>query len=89
MFLHQQHLRHLLRPEHYTTEGQYRAELRHLFLPAWHPVATVGQLRKPGDFLTLDLLETPILIRNFDGELDKTRGATELPTVGPDQAWSA
>ncbi|MBX9626109.1 MAG: Rieske 2Fe-2S domain-containing protein [Gemmataceae bacterium] len=69
MFIHQHHLRHLLRPEHYTSEAQYRAELRHLFLPAWHPVATTGDLARPGDFLTLDLLETPLLLRNFDGHL--------------------
>jgi choline monooxygenase len=69
MFTHQHHLRHLLRPEHYTSEAQYRAELRHLFQPAWHPLAVKSDLAKPGDFLTLDLLETPILIRNFDGEL--------------------
>jgi phenylpropionate dioxygenase-like ring-hydroxylating dioxygenase large terminal subunit len=69
MFTYQHHLRHLLRPEHYTSDAQYRAELRHLFMPAWHPLATVGDLAKPGDFLTFDLLETPILLRNFDGEL--------------------
>jgi choline monooxygenase len=69
MFTHQEHLRHLLRPEQYVSEDQYRAELRHLFLPAWHPLATVHDLAKPGDFLTFDLLETPILLRNFDGEL--------------------
>lgn len=92
MFTHQTHLRHLLRPDHYTSEEQHRAEQRHLFRPAWHPVATVGELARPGDFLTLDLLDTPILLRNFDGELraflnvcphrhsrltDKPRGRTE------------
>src|SRR5881227_2453941 len=69
MFTHKSHLRHLLRPHHYTSEEQYRAELRHLFRPAWHPLATVGDLAEPGDFLTFDLLETPILLRNFGGEL--------------------
>lgn len=69
MFTHQHHLRHLLRPEHYTSETHHRAELRHLFHPAWHPLATAGELARPGDFLTFNLLETPILIRNFDGEL--------------------
>lgn len=69
MFTHQHHLRHLLRPEHYTSEAQYRAELRHLFRPAWHPLATAGELARPGDFRTFELLETPILLRNFDGEL--------------------
>src|SRR5918995_701064 len=28
-----------------------------------------SELANPGDFLTFDLLETPILLRNFDGEL--------------------
>lgn len=69
MFTNQHHLEHLLRPEHYTSEEQYRLELRHLFRPAWHPLCTVGELARPGDFRTFDLLETPILIRNFDGQL--------------------
>src|SRR5436305_14220106 len=69
MFTNQMHLQHLLRPDQYTSEEQYRAELRHLFLPAWHPLATAGELARPGDFVTIDLLDTPILIRNFDGEL--------------------
>lgn len=69
MFTNQHHLKHLLRPYHYTSAEHYRAELRHLFQPAWHPLAAKSELAKPGDFLTFDLLETPILIRNFDGEL--------------------
>jgi len=69
MFTNQHHLSHLLRPDQYLSEEQYRAELRHLFNPAWHPVAATAELARPGDFLTLDLLETPILLRNFDGEI--------------------
>jgi len=69
MFTNQTHLQHLLRPDQYTSEEQYRAELRHLFQPAWHPLATVSELARPGDFLTFDLLETPILLRNFDGTI--------------------
>jgi len=69
MFTHQEHLRHLLRPEHYTTEAQYRLELRNLFQPAWHPLAAKAELVRPGDFLTFHLLNTPILLRNFDGEV--------------------
>lgn len=69
MFTNQHHLKHLLRPHHYTSEEQYRAELRHLFHPAWHPVATRGDLANPGDFITLDLLEVPFIVRNFDGDL--------------------
>lgn len=92
MFTNQHHLRHLLRPHHYTSAEQYRAELRHLFHPAWHPLAVKADLAKPGDFLTFDLLETPLIIRNFGGELraflnvcphrhsrltDKAKGNTE------------
>lgn len=69
MFTHQEHLRHVLRPDQYTSEEQYRAELRHVFHQAWHPLAVKSDLARPGDFLTFDLLETPILLRNFDGEL--------------------
>lgn len=69
MFTHQHHLRHLLRPEQYTSEQQHRAELRHLFQPAWHPLCAKAEIANPGDFLTFELLETPILLRNFDGEL--------------------
>jgi phenylpropionate dioxygenase-like ring-hydroxylating dioxygenase large terminal subunit len=92
MFTNQTHLRHILRPDQYHSEHQHRAELRHLFASAWHPLATTRDLAKPGDFLTFDLLETPVLIRNFDGELraflnvcphrhsrltDKAKGNTE------------
>jgi phenylpropionate dioxygenase-like ring-hydroxylating dioxygenase large terminal subunit len=69
MFTNQHHLRHVLRPDQYTSEEQYRTELRQLFLPAWHPIAALAEIPQPGDFLTLDLLETPILLRNFGGEL--------------------
>ncbi|OWK39365.1 aromatic ring-hydroxylating oxygenase subunit alpha [Fimbriiglobus ruber] len=69
MFINQTQLRHLLRPDQYMSERQYRTELRHLFDSTWHPLATTRDIAKPGDILTFDLLETPILIRNFDGEL--------------------
>jgi phenylpropionate dioxygenase-like ring-hydroxylating dioxygenase large terminal subunit len=69
MFTHEHHLRHLLRPEHYTSDVWHRNELQHLFKNAWHPLAAKGEVARPGCFLTFDLLETPILLRNFDGEL--------------------
>ena len=92
MFTNQHHLAHLLRPEQYASDAQHRLELRHLFAPAWHPLAATAELAKPGDFLTFDLMDTPILVRNFGGELraflnvcphrharltDKTRGNAE------------
>ena len=69
MFVNQHHLRCLLRPEHYTAEDHYRLELDRLFRPAWHPVAVTPHLARPGDFITFDLFGTPVLVRNFDGEL--------------------
>jgi len=69
MFTNQHHLRHLLRPAQYVSEEQHRSELRHLFHSAWHPLCTTGDLAKPGDFLTFDLMDTPILLRNCEGEL--------------------
>jgi choline monooxygenase len=69
MFIHDSKLSHLLRPDQYYSEEQYRAELRHVFEPAWHLVASMRDLAKPGDFVSLELLGRPLLIRNMDGEL--------------------
>ena len=35
----------------------------------WQLVGTADQLAQPGDFLTADLLDTPIIVRNADGKL--------------------
>ena len=69
MFTHQKCLRQLLRPEQYLSNAQHQRELECLFKPGWHPVAVKSQLLKPGDFRTIDLLGTPLLIYNFDGEV--------------------
>jgi phenylpropionate dioxygenase-like ring-hydroxylating dioxygenase large terminal subunit len=69
MFTHAHRLRHLLRPEHYTSAEHHARELTRLFRPAWHPVTTVDRLARPGDFLTTELLDHPLLLRNMDGEL--------------------
>ena len=68
MFIHQQSLRHLLRPEHYCSEQHFQLELEKLFRPAWQFVAAQSELPKDGDFLTLDLFGRPILIRNSGGK---------------------
>jgi phenylpropionate dioxygenase-like ring-hydroxylating dioxygenase large terminal subunit len=69
MFVHAHRLRHLLRPEHYTSAAHHDRELAHLFRPAWHPVTTVDRLARPGDFLTAELFGQPLLLRNMGGEL--------------------
>lgn len=69
MFIHQNQLRHLLRPDQYYSEVQYLTEQRQLFQDAWHPIATIRDVASPGDFFTCEILETPVLLRNFEGEL--------------------
>lgn len=69
MFIHDTKLRHLLRPDQYYSDEQYRAELRQVFEPAWHLAASTHRLARPGDFVSLELLGRPLLIRNMDGEL--------------------
>ncbi len=69
MFLHESRLRHLLSPAHYYDSRHYQVEVERLFQPAWHIVGTRRQLRRPGDFLTCDLLGQPILVRNMDDEI--------------------
>ena len=68
MFIHQNRLETLLKPDHYRSEAQYRREIERLFVPAWHLVGTSAELPRDGDFLTLDLLGEPVLVRNCGGE---------------------
>jgi phenylpropionate dioxygenase-like ring-hydroxylating dioxygenase large terminal subunit len=69
LFIHQNQLRHLLAPAHYKDERHHQIEIERLFLPAWHVVATTAELRRPGDFLTTEVLGRPLLLRNCDGEV--------------------
>jgi phenylpropionate dioxygenase-like ring-hydroxylating dioxygenase large terminal subunit len=69
MFIHQSQLRHVLRPAQYADARQLQVELDRLFLPAWHFVATRADLPRDGDYLTLELLGRPLLVRNHGGEL--------------------
>jgi len=48
-FINKTKLRHLLRPDQYTSEAQYEDEMKRLLLPAWHLVATTHDLPNPGD----------------------------------------
>lgn len=69
MFLSQTRLPHLLPPRAYFAAEQYERERSALLTPAWHAVATVDELERPGDFVTRDLFGTAVHVRNFDGEL--------------------
>ena len=69
MFLNQSRLPHVLRPALYSCPQQYQLEVEHLFQPVWHVVGSLKDLEHDGDFLTLELLGQPILVRNFAGEI--------------------
>ena len=69
MFISKTRLPHILPPDAYFNPKQLEQEAAELFQSAWHFVGTTNQLRKPGDFISTTLLDRPIQIRNFDGEL--------------------
>jgi phenylpropionate dioxygenase-like ring-hydroxylating dioxygenase large terminal subunit len=69
MFLHQERLPHLLPPKAYWSPAQHQRESELLFESGWHCVASMEKLANAGDFITVDLLGRPILVRNFDGQI--------------------
>ncbi len=68
MFVHQHQLEYLLESDDYTSETRRQAEIENLFLPAWHLGATKSELPKDGDFMTLDFLGHPIILRRAGGK---------------------
>ncbi len=62
MFRNTNHVPQLFRPEHYFAKEQFEAERDRLFLTGWHCVGVKALLPKEGDFLTIDLLERPLII---------------------------
>lgn len=69
MFVHQNQLDQLLPPEDYFSAATHQRELEVLFRPGWHPLAALAQLPKSGDYLTLDLLGEPLLVRHAEGQI--------------------
>ncbi len=69
MFVNKNRLEHLLPAENYTSPEIQRQEIERVFRPSWHLVATKSELARSGDFRTIDLLGTPLILRNFDGAL--------------------
>ena len=69
MFHHTTRLPHILPPQAYVADDQFRREVAALFRDAPLCVATTMELAKPGDFLTMDLLGKPLQLRNVDGEI--------------------
>lgn len=56
-------------PCDYFAPGQYAAEIERLFRRSWFVAGCKSQLSRPGDFLTLELLGQPLIVRNFAGQL--------------------
>jgi len=69
LFVHTNQLQHLLHPEHYLSATQFERELRQVFVPGWHCLATRSDLPRHGDFLTCELFGRPLQIRNIYGHI--------------------
>ncbi|MFM7151995.1 MAG: aromatic ring-hydroxylating oxygenase subunit alpha [Gemmataceae bacterium] len=69
MFVHDSQLRHVLPPEAYFHPDHLKVEKDRLLDPAWHFVASSDDFKKDGDFLSLSLLERPLLLRRHEGEV--------------------
>ncbi|HEX4131139.1 MAG TPA: RHO alpha subunit C-terminal catalytic domain-containing protein [Pirellulales bacterium] len=69
MYLHDHRLPHVLQPADYSSAEQYRRELRHVFLDAWHLVGTTADLRGAKGTLDLTLLGHPLRVQLVGDEL--------------------
>jgi len=69
MFIHKEQLEYVLRPEEYACETHQQQELNKLFQPGWHPIGITGEWARDGDFKTVELLGTPLLLRRTDGQI--------------------
>ncbi len=49
-------------PDVYTTEAFVQAELEHIFRKDWYCVGRADALAKPGDYVTCDLADQPIVV---------------------------
>ncbi len=67
MFIHQNQLQYLLRPDQYYSSEQLEVEIDKMFRPGWHFVCSKADLPKPGDYRVVTVLGEPIHIKNFDG----------------------
>lgn len=51
-----------LPPWCYTSEAFYQAEVNNLFMKTWNFFGHVDQIKKPGDYITVDYVGVPIII---------------------------
>jgi phenylpropionate dioxygenase-like ring-hydroxylating dioxygenase large terminal subunit len=86
-----------LPPAAYTSEAWFKYEAETVMKPGWMCVAHVSQIKSPGDYVRIDLLDEPMLvIRGEDGEVRVLsrvcphRGADIMPyTMGYTDTGSA
>ena len=69
MFIHKEQLEYVLKPDEYCCEAHQKQEIDKLFHAGWHPVGILSEWSKDGDFKTLELLGTPLLLRRTDGQI--------------------
>ncbi len=69
MWVNKTRLPHVLPPSAYFSPDVFEREKAKIFAPGWHFVATNHTLGRHGDFITRDLLGTPIIVRNHEGEI--------------------
>lgn len=69
MFVNDTNLPLQLRPEHYLSDDVFARERERLFRHSWQPVAPAADLARDGDFVTADVVGTPVIVRNFNGSL--------------------
>lgn len=67
MYLNYTHLPHILRPHHYHSEEQDGVEREQLFSDAWHLVGCTADLPNDDDYLTIQVMETPLIIWRSNG----------------------
>lgn len=69
MFVNAERLPHVLSPKLYSCPRQYELELAKLFAPGWHLIGSLSDAANDGDFFTRELLGTPIIVRNVQGQM--------------------
>ncbi|MBI1346743.1 Rieske 2Fe-2S domain-containing protein [bacterium] len=62
MFVSQTHLPQLLDTSHYSDEGVHQRERETMFQSGWHCLAAWDQFPKEGDYITSNLLGTPLIL---------------------------
>ena len=62
MFINETHLPQLLQPGQYTDPEYHRQEVERLFMPGWHCIGSRFELPDDGSFITVDLLNHPVIV---------------------------